>query len=87
MVLTLFRTAALSAALLLTAPFALGQTLTDLIEQYETFNQEGDPDEAARARDEDPTSWAVVTPEYVAQRAEQATEMLEVLNRLNDTWR
>ena len=85
MVLTLFRTAALSAALLLTAPFALGQTLTDLIEQYETFNQEGDPDEAARARDEDPTSWAVVTPEYVAQRAEQATEMLEVLNRLNDT--
>ncbi len=76
------RVAALGCVLLLFPPALTAQSLPDLIDQYETFNREGDPDEAARARGDDPRTWPTVTPEYIESRAEQAAEMLNALDAL-----
>lgn len=85
MSLAKLRIAALSCALILSAPVVIAQTQPDLpslIDQYETFNREGDPDEAARAQGVDPRIWWTVTPEFVEARAEQAAAMLDALNAL-----
>ncbi|MCR9079368.1 MAG: DUF885 domain-containing protein [Hyphomonadaceae bacterium] len=76
------RSAAIGIALLLASPVAMTQSLAELIDQYETFNREGDPDEAARAAGVEARTWATVTPDYVEERAEQAAEMLAALNAL-----
>lgn len=85
MSLAKLRIAALSCALILSAPVMIAQTQLDLpslIDQYETFNREGDPDEAARAQGVDPRIWWTVTPEHVEARAERAAAMLGALNAL-----
>lgn len=76
------RIAALSCVLILAAPTVIAQSLPDLIDQYEVFNREGDPDEAARAQGVEPRIWWTVTPEHVEARAEQAAMMLDALNAL-----
>lgn len=76
------RSAAIGIALLLASPVAMAQSLAELIDQYETFNREGDPDEAARAAGVEARTWTTVTPDYVEERAEQAAEMLAALNAL-----
>ena len=40
------RAAAAGFVLFFAAPMAVAQTLGELIDQYETFNREGDPEEA-----------------------------------------
>lgn len=80
-----FRAAALACSVILATPFSLGQSLNDLIDQYEAFNREGDPDEAAKARGEDARIWPTVTPDFIEQRAAQAGGMLEALDALEDT--
>lgn len=76
------RAAALACSLALVSPLAVAQSLDDLIGQYEAFNRDGDPDEAAKARGEDARVWPTVTPEFVAARAETASLMLDALNAL-----
>lgn len=76
------RAAALACSLALVSPLAVAQSLDDLIGQYEAFNRDGDPDEAAKARGEDARVWPTVTPEFVAARAETARLMLDALNAL-----
>lgn len=76
------RAAAIGFALLLASPAAMAQSLAELIDQYETFNREGDPDEAARAEGVEARTWTTVTPQFVESRAEQAAEMLAALNAL-----
>ena len=49
------RAAALACSLALVSPLAVAQSLDDLIGQYEAFNRDGDPDEAAKARGEGAT--------------------------------
>lgn len=66
------------------APLASTESLSELITQYEAFNQAGDPEEAAKAAGEEPKQWADVSPEFVAARAEQAAEMLAALDALED---
>lgn len=68
----------------LAAPIVSSETLADLIAQYETFNQAGDPEETAKAAGEDPKQWGDVSPHYIEARAEQAASMLEALNALED---
>ncbi len=76
------RAAALACSLALASPLAVAQSLDDLIGQYEAFNRDGDPDEAAKARGEDARVWPTVTPEFVAARAETASVMLDALDAL-----
>jgi uncharacterized protein (DUF885 family) len=76
------RAAALACSLALVSPLAVAQSLDDLIGQYEAFNRDGDPDEAAKARGEDARVWPTVTPEFVAARAETASLMLDALDAL-----
>ena len=78
------RSALLAGCLVLTPLTSMAETLDDIIESYETFSASGDPEEEARAQGEDPTGWSDVTPRYFAERAAEATEMLEGLNRLED---
>jgi len=85
MSLALFRGAVILFALALASPVGLGQTLSELIDEYEAFYRAGDPDEMARANDEEPSHWSIVTPDYVASRAEQAATMLATLEALEDT--
>lgn len=80
----LLRAAVFGATFLLISPLAFGQSLTELIEQYEAFNRDGDPEEAARALGEDARTWSSVTPDYVEHRAEQAASMLAALTALED---
>lgn len=81
----LFRSLAATALLVIVAPLAaISQTLPELIQEYEAFNQAGDPEEAARAKGEAPQTWPRVAPDYVAERAAQAETMLSALNRLGD---
>lgn len=80
---SVFRTIAASAVLLAAAPSAFGQTLDEIIQQYEAFDRAGDPEEAAKARGEEPRSWTVVSPTYVESRAESAAQMLAALNALS----
>ena len=68
----------------LAAPAASPETLADLIVQYEDFNRAGDPEEIAKAAGEEPTRWADVSPQYVANRAAQAADMLEALDALEE---
>lgn len=70
----------LAAASLCIAPMAAPQKLDDVIEQYETFNREGDPEEIAKALGEDPAVWNTVTPAYFEARAEAAAAMLAELD-------
>ncbi len=76
------RAAAAGFALLLAAPMAVGQTMDALIDQYEAFNRDGDPEEAARAQGVDARTWPDVTPGFVEQRALQAAAMLTALQAL-----
>lgn len=76
------RAAALACSLALVSPLAVAQSLDDLIGQYEAFNRDGDPDEAAKARGEDARVWPTVTREFVAARAETASVMLDALDAL-----
>ena len=69
----------------LASPIASTETLADLIAEYEVFNQTGSPEETAKAAGEEPTRWANVSPEFVAARAAQASEMLEAVDALEDT--
>lgn len=66
-------------------PIAATETLADLIAEYEAFNQAGSPEETAKAAGEEPTRWSDVSPQFVAERAEQAAEMLESLDAIEDT--
>lgn len=76
------RAIAIGIAFLFVSPIASADTLDALIEQYETFNREGDPDESARMQGTDARVWSTVTPDYIAQRAAQAEAMLAALNAL-----
>lgn len=63
---------------------ATSQTLNDLIGRYEAFNQAGDPEETAKALNEEPRRWTNVSPDFIEARAEEATEMLVALEALED---
>ena len=67
-------------------PIAATETLADLIAEYEAFDQAGSPEESAKADGEEPTLWSDVSPQFVAERAEQAAEMLRSLEALEDTY-
>ncbi len=84
MAFAVFRTIVASAVLLATAPVALSQSLDEIIQQYELFDRAGDPEQAAKANDEAPRSWTLVSPAYVESRAESAAQMLASLNALGD---
>lgn len=77
------RVAAVACAFLLSPPMLAAQSLPELIDQYEAFNRDGDPDEAARAKGLDARTWPTVTPDFVAARAAQAAEMLAALEALD----
>lgn len=83
MLLTKLRAISIGGAILLAFPLSVAQTLPDLIDQYEAFNRDGDPDEAARAQGLDARSWSTVTPDYVEARADQAAAMLAALSSLD----
>lgn len=83
MPITPLRAAAAGLVFFLVSPLAVAETLNDLIEQYESYNRAGDPEEAARAQGVDPRTWPNVTPDYVEQRALEAEAMLAALNELN----
>ena len=52
--MTLLMRLLLVCCMVLALPFVVGaQTLNEIIQQYETFNTAGDPDEAARAQGEE----------------------------------
>ncbi|MEL6694514.1 MAG: DUF885 family protein, partial [Pseudomonadota bacterium] len=69
----------------ISAPIASAETLADLITRYEAFDRAGSPEEIAKAAGEEPKRWTDVSPDFVAARAEQASEMLAALNALEDT--
>lgn len=71
-----------AAALIASSPTTVAETLDQIIEQYEAFSVAGDPDEIARANDEDPRTWNIVSPAFIEDRAEQASDMLERLESL-----
>lgn len=76
---------ALLASCIIASPIATAdETLDDIIDRYEAFNSAGDPEENAEAQGKEPTVWNTVTPEYIAQRATEASEMLENLNSIED---
>ncbi|MEO0608191.1 MAG: DUF885 domain-containing protein [Pseudomonadota bacterium] len=62
---------------------AAAQTLDDVIQRYEAFNRDGDPEESARAEGQDARVWATVSPDYVAARAADAADMLAILDGLD----
>ncbi|MEO1552683.1 MAG: DUF885 domain-containing protein, partial [Pseudomonadota bacterium] len=74
---------AFSAAVIVASPLALGQSLQQIIDRYEAFDQAGDPEELAKANGEDARSWRVVTPEYFHSRAQSASQMLTDLDELD----
>lgn len=76
------RAIAVGFTFLFVSSVASAETLNALIEQYETFNREGDPDESARMQGTDARVWPTVTPDYVEERAAQAEAMLTALNAL-----
>ncbi|MEL6857212.1 MAG: DUF885 domain-containing protein [Pseudomonadota bacterium] len=76
------RTSFVAAAICFMPPVTTAETLSDVIEQYESFNRAGDPDEIAKARGEDASVWNQVAPDYIEARAEEAAEMLMHLNAL-----
>ncbi|MEO1659646.1 MAG: DUF885 domain-containing protein [Pseudomonadota bacterium] len=76
------RTSFVAAAICFMLPVTTAETLSDVIEQYESFNRAGDPDEIAKARGEDASVWNQVAPDYIEARAEEAAQMLMHLNAL-----
>ena len=79
------RSALLASCLTFSPVTAAGETLTDIIERYEAFSSAGDPEEDARVQGQEPRVWSTVTPEYIAQRAAEASDMLQALNGLEDS--
>ena len=73
------RTLPVVAVWIVMMPSAFGQTLADIIEQYEAFDRAGNPEETAKARGEKASQWQDVTPEYLVARAEEATQMQTAL--------
>lgn len=59
-------------------------TLESLIEDYDVFARVGDPVAEARFNDTSPRTWGQVTPEYIADRAAQATTLLQRLEALRE---
>jgi uncharacterized protein (DUF885 family) len=82
---TFLRAATFLLIISLVVPHSIGQTLDELIADYETFNQQGDPEEAAKARGEEPRRWSNVTPGFIAERGQKAAAMLTALETLEDT--
>ena len=78
------RTALLVSCLIFSPVTAAGETLTDLIERYEAFSSAGDPEENAEAQGKEPTVWNSVTPDYIARRAAEASDMLATLNTIEN---
>jgi uncharacterized protein (DUF885 family) len=74
----------LASCLIFSPVTAEAETLTDLIERYEAFSSAGDPEENAEAQGKEPTVWNSVTPDYIARRAAEASDMLTTLNTIED---
>ncbi|MEM1148450.1 MAG: DUF885 domain-containing protein [Pseudomonadota bacterium] len=77
------RAVLLAIALGVFASDGAARPLEKLIAEYEAFHQAGDPEADARARGEDPRTWARVTPTFIAERAVEAVDMLDALNALD----
>ena len=80
----LLRSAAVGIALMAFGPIATSQSLDEIILQYETYNQTGDPEARAKADGDHPKSWSNVTPDYIEARASEAESMLEALSAIED---
>jgi len=79
------RAAALACLLIMTAPLALGQSLDEVIQRYQAFDRAANPEQAAKAAGVPARSWPLVAPDIIESRAQQATEMLAILNGLEAT--
>ncbi|MEL7032572.1 MAG: DUF885 domain-containing protein [Pseudomonadota bacterium] len=77
-----FRALIASSALITASPLASGQSLEQIIDRYEAFDRAGDPEETAKANNEEARSWHVVTPSYVRARAQSASQMLAALDAM-----
>ncbi|MEM7458991.1 MAG: DUF885 domain-containing protein [Pseudomonadota bacterium] len=77
-----FRALVASAALIIASPAALGQSLEQIIERYEAFDRAGDPEQSAKANNEEARSWNVVSPSYIRARAQSASQMLAAIDAL-----
>ncbi|MEO1189923.1 MAG: DUF885 domain-containing protein, partial [Pseudomonadota bacterium] len=78
-----FRALVTSTALIAASPLALGQSLDQIIDRYEAFDRAGDPEEAAKANGEEARSWHEVSPRYIYDRAQTASQMLAALEPLD----
>ncbi|MEO1642983.1 MAG: DUF885 domain-containing protein, partial [Pseudomonadota bacterium] len=85
----LFLVTALTASLPVLAQSAQAQSqaeqtdsLSAIIADYDVFAREGSPDALARHEDRKPDRWSTVTPEYVAERAERASDLLARIDAL-----
>lgn len=87
------RTLLLASAILALAPSlslqAIAQTeieatdsLTAIIADYDVFARQGSPEAAARFEDSKPDRWSTVTPDYIAGRAEAASDLLARIDAL-----
>lgn len=79
------RTFAASAAVLAASPFAVSQSLEQIIQRYEAFDRAGNPEETAKANGEEARSWSVVDPRYLGARAQSAAQMLAAIDVLGYT--
>ena len=80
-----FRPLVASAALIAASPVALSQSLDQIIDRYESFDRAGDPEQTAKANNEDARSWHIVSPGYIRDRARSASQMLAALDALGYT--
>ncbi len=84
----MIRTIVLASSMLLAA-FSFAEadqaTLEDIVTQYEAFAEAGSPEAEARARDTSPRRWGTVTPDFIASRAAEAEDMLQVLGTIEQT--
>ncbi|MEL8056256.1 MAG: DUF885 domain-containing protein [Pseudomonadota bacterium] len=88
-----FRALCLSAVLTATLPVLslplsaqsqseVTDSLSAIIADYDTFAREGSPDALARHEDRKPDRWSTVTPNYIAERAETASDLLARIDAL-----
>ncbi|MEM1391484.1 MAG: DUF885 domain-containing protein [Pseudomonadota bacterium] len=89
------RSALVSAALAISSPLCLmnasaqseeqtTDSLEAIIADYDVFSRQGSPDAQARSEDRKPERWPTVTPEYIAERAETASDLLARIDALTE---
>lgn len=84
MFFALLRSSAIAAALIAASPLGLGQSLDEIIQQYEAFDRVGDPEQAAKAVGGKARTWQDVSPTFIADRALEASEMQTALLELEE---